>query len=224
MREGMDKLLRYRLLAKYTAILPGFIHNMNTPLMSISGRIELIKFKHPDIQGVDQILSQLEKINDMISDLNSMLSKDNQSGPEEIAVNKLIDQLDRFFYFNMTYKHKIELEREIEENLHFRANPFLLANALYEIINNAVAAMENGGKIRIKVWHEEANIRFIIQRNGSQLFEELIAKVNDDTDYELVTENFVDLLIIKKIMKEMGGLIRVKNSENGVEYHLTLPV
>ena len=44
-----NKLYELEKWAKYGKLMSGLIHNLNTPLMGLSGRIELLEMKYPDM-------------------------------------------------------------------------------------------------------------------------------------------------------------------------------
>ncbi len=75
-QETINLIAELRVWAKYGKLLSGVIHNLNTPLMGISGRVELLQFKMPDLKGLDQIASQLERINNSLGNLTFMIEKD----------------------------------------------------------------------------------------------------------------------------------------------------
>ncbi len=223
MKENVKALIRYRELSKYVDLIPGLIHNLNTPLMSISGRMELIKFKNPDFQGVDQVLEQLNKISGMFNVLNTMIKKDKIMINEKIDVSDFVHQLDHFLHFNLSYKHKIELKNDISENLSVETIPFFLLNVLYDILNNSVEAMESGGIIKLKAFREGFHVCFEIIRDGSKISDELLTAVNDNAELDPAGEDMNDLLIAKEMINELDGKIEVKNLREGVVYAFTIP-
>ena len=223
MKEEVKDLIKYRELSKYLNLIPGFIHNLNTPLMSISGRIELIKFKIPDLQGIDQILQQLEKINNTINVVKYMIEKDKIESKQKIDLITFIDIFDQFLNLNLTYKHKIKLEKEIEEGATIDILPFMILNILYEIFDNCINAMEDGGVIKLKIYRDAARIYFEVHRSGHNIPEDLVKIVNGKTTPKLEGENLLDLIVAKSMIEDLDGKIKVKNQPNGVEYLFNLP-
>ena len=223
MKEAMSELIKYRELSKYLNLIPGFIHNLNTPLMSISGRVELIKFKIPDLQGIDQIMQQLEKINNTINVVKYMIEKDKAEAKQKIDLVTFIDIFDQFLNLNLTYKHKVKLEKEIEEGASIDILPFMLLNVLYEVFDNCINHMEDGGTIRLKIYRDASRVYFEVMRGGQNIPEALEKEINAKTKVKLDGKELVDLLVVKSMLEDLDGAIKVKNRPNGVEYLFNIP-
>ncbi|MBW6516615.1 MAG: hypothetical protein K0B81_08410 [Candidatus Cloacimonetes bacterium] len=223
MKEEMNELIKYREFSKYLNLIPGFIHNLNTPLMSISGRVELIKFKIPDLQGIDQIMQQLEKINNTINVVKYMIEKDKLESKQKIDLTTFIDIFDQFLNLNLIYKHKIKLEKEIEDGSSIDILPFMMLNVLYEVFDNCINLMEDGGTIRIKIYRDASRVYFEVMRSGQNIPEDLVKDINAKTKAKLDAKELVDLLVVKKMLEDLGGAIKVKNMPNGVEYLFNIP-
>lgn len=224
MNEELNELIKYRELSKYINLIPGFVHNLNTPLMSISGRIELIKFKMPELQGVDQILQQLEKINNTVNVVKYMIEKDKTTEKQKIDIDTFIDIFDQFLNLNLIYKHKVKLEKEIEEDSAIEISPFDFLNILYEIFSNCIEHMEeDGGIIKLKVYRDGTRVYFEIMRSGNNIPDDLVKTVNSKTKAKPGETEMVDLIVAKYILEDIGGKIKVKNKPNGVEYLFNFP-
>ena len=219
----MSELIKYRELSKYLNLIPGFIHNLNTPLMSISGRVELIKFKIPDLQGIDQIMQQLEKINNTINVVKYMIEKDKAEAKQKIDLVTFVDIFDQFLNLNLTYKHKVKLEKEIEEGASIDILPFMLLNVLYEVFDNCINHMEDGGTIRLKIYRDASRVYFEVMRGGQNIPEALEKEINAKTKVKLDGKELVDLLVVKSMLEDLDGAIKVKNRPNGVEYLFNIP-
>ena len=224
MKEDIKDLIKYRELAKYLDLIPGLIHNLNTPLMSISGRVELIKFKMPELQGIDQILQQLEKINNIVNVLKYMIEKDKITSKQKIDISTFMDIFDQFMNLNLTYKHKIKLEKEIEEGLAMEISSFSFLNILYEIFNNCVELMEDGGTIKFKAYRDGTRFYFEIIRGGGNVSEDLVKLINGKTLPKIEGDNIQsDLIIARAMLEDLDGKIKIKNKPNGVEYLFNIP-
>ncbi len=223
MKDDVKDLIKYRELSKYLDLIPGFIHNMNTPLMSISGRIELIKFKIPDLQGIDQIMQQLEKINNTINVVKYMIEKDKITGKQKIDIATFIDIFDQFLNLNLTYKHKIKLEKEIEEDSTIEVSPFSLLNILYEIFDNCIEHMEDGGTVKLKVYRDGTRVYFEVLRGGQNISDEVVKAVNAKSAPKIESDKLVDVLVARTLLDELEGKIKIKNKPNGVEYLFNIP-
>ena len=119
---------------KYGKLLSGLIHNLNTPLMGLSGRVELLQMKFDDEKSFNQINTQLDKINHMLLATAYLLDKDNCDRDLEIDLKAFLENYFSFLYTDMRFKHQIEKELNFEPfSLSINASDLL--NCLHTIVD-----------------------------------------------------------------------------------------
>ncbi len=226
MKIEIDKLTLNREVSKYFNLIPGFIHNLNTPLMSISGRVELIQFRNPDVQGLDQIISQLDKINEMMEVMRYILEKDKSTEQEVIYLTDFFAKFDKFLTLNMTYKHKISAEMEIEPESKIEILPFIFINTVYEIFKHCIDYMPNGGIVKLNVFSENDKLLVIITRDGINISTNELSCINDNDIQKEQYDSDADLVIVKKLANLANGFFTVENNEqeNFSSYKLVFPL
>lgn len=224
MKIDSEKLVQYREHVKYMTLLPGFIHNINTPLMNISGRIELIGFKNPEVGGLDQIMQQLEKINVMIENLRYMIETEKTEGNTKVDLSELLDNFDQFLHLNMHYKHKIDLNNMIVKGIYVIINPFDAVAVFHEIFDNCIDLMPDGGTITVHAARLKDGIYVTITRAGMKVSNDHLEKLKDisivDSDWTKVT----NLIIAKYVLSRIRGSLSVENKTDGVEYKVRFPL
>lgn len=99
---------------KYGKLLSGLIHNLNTPLMGLSGRVELLQMKFDDEKSFKQINTQLDKINNMLMGIAYLLDKEQTSNVSNFMLDKFFENFNAFMATDMRYKHQVEKEITIE--------------------------------------------------------------------------------------------------------------
>jgi hypothetical protein len=114
--------------------MAGFIHNLNTPLMGLSGRIELMEIKYPDLKGFDQLTKHVDTINYMLQSTAYFTDKDTNCKEYDTDIAEFINKFDTFYKSNIKYKHSIFTEKETTE-AHIRINAQKLFNSLYLIVD-----------------------------------------------------------------------------------------
>ena len=98
---------------KYGKLLSGLIHNLNTPLMGISGRVELLQIKMGEDKSLIQITTQVERINSMLTSAGYMVDKDNYNKVAEIDLAVFMEHYINFLYADMRFKHQSTHEKEL---------------------------------------------------------------------------------------------------------------
>ena len=119
---------------KYGKLLSGLIHNLNTPLMGLSGRLELLQMKFEDEKSFTQINTQLDKITTMLSTAAYLLDKDQTDRKLDFDLKTFLDNYFSFIYTDMRFKHQIEKELSFE-SCNVDTNPSDLLNCLHAIID-----------------------------------------------------------------------------------------
>ena len=218
----LNECLKLKGLTKYYGLLPGFIHNINTPLMSISGRIELIQFKHPEISGVTQMLEQLERLNGIVDNLKYMIEMDKEMEPQEIKLDKFFIELDRFLHLNLTYKHKIKLSSEITPSLSLFTRPFNLLNVMYEVLNHCIISMPSGGDIKLEATRDSGKIKIVVMRTGDSISMEQTQKLEQNNPDLELNQPYTGLIAAKLLIKKIGGKLTISSNSSTTNYHIEL--
>ncbi|MFA5499206.1 MAG: hypothetical protein WC327_06655 [Candidatus Cloacimonadia bacterium] len=216
--QNIVEFIKKNSLSKYFELLPGFIHNINTPLMSISGRMELVQFKHPEIKGITQMLEQVERLNMMVDNLKTMIEMDRDEEAKSINLKTFFASLDQFLHLYMPYKHKIKHTLEIDENVSIFAKPFNFLNGMFEIFSHAIKNMPNGGNLSLTAQASNGKVLITLKRDGDVIDADVLQKISSDTaTFELGTP-YTGLLVAKVLMKDMNGSLTVLSSDDSTEY------
>ena len=222
-RNEIDQLIELRRWAKYGRLLSGVIHNLNTPLMGITGRVELIGFKMPDLKGLDQISRQLERINDILVPLAYLVDKDLNVERGLCDVSDLIMNVHKLCGASMKYKHHIQVEHEVDEGLLADIIPSALQNALFEISMNAAEALSDEGELLIAATKSNGNILIRFENNGPPIPEDLLDRI-DEIDTTTKKGGFgLGCAIARRGVEACGGVVRWANMPPGVVCVVELP-
>ena len=139
-------------LATIGQLASGLAHEIGTPLNIISGRVELIKRKSPDAEGLqkklDIILHQTERITKIIHQLLGFARK---KKPEQTVLNigalleATLDFLDQ-----QIEKQGVKVQKDIAESLPpLKGDPDQLQQVFLNLILNALQSMPAGGILRL---------------------------------------------------------------------------
>ncbi len=207
--------------AKYGKLLSGVIHNLNTPLMGITGRVELISFKMPDLKGLDQITRQLDSINDILSALAFMVDKDTNVEPLVMDLNELVGKVHSFMRADMKYKHRLDVNLELQDSIILETIPCYLQNAIVEILGHCLKFCEDDGTIEIRTMLDSGEALVSIQRTGEHVSNEMIETIPDQyNDNDPAFNLYLAYYFVGKIEARLD----VKNIEEGVVYELRIPM
>lgn len=174
------ELISEQRLANIGLLATGVAHNINTPLMGIYGLAQVIKMKHPNIEDIDGVIAQVERINGIIRNLMWKSRQEQEIAKQDIDLNVLLQEELRFLESDMEFKHNVEKQFAFAKDLPpiwGRYSDF--SQSLMNIIRNALDSMHNTEMKQLSVVTScvADDIAIVIQDNGSGIPMELIPQV-----------------------------------------------
>ncbi len=209
--------------AKYGKLLSGVIHNLNTPLMGITGRVELISFKMPDLKGLEQITRQLDAINDILSALAFMVDKDTNVESMVMDLNELIGKVNGFMRADMKYKHRLDVELDLQDTIIVDTIPCYLQNAIIEIIGHSLSLCDDDNTITIQSRLDGNDALVIIQHDGKRIPEVAISSIGTALEDHNQDDPAFNLCLADYYLRKIDARLEVKNTDVGAVYELRIP-
>ncbi|WP_461833951.1 sensor histidine kinase [Desulfothermus sp.] len=190
-------------------------HEIKNPLGIIQSSAEILSKKFANKQGVEAKLSKaiFEESKRLSSIVNDFLDYARPKEPklEEIDLVNIINECISFFTQEAN-KRTIELKRKLPDSIIIKGDKNLLYRAIYNIINNAIDAVKQDGKVEIK-WEGNS---LIIRDTGSGFDGSLMDKYLEPF---FTTKDFgtgLGLPIAYNILKKHGIEMELKNDQGGV--------
>ncbi|MFC1531761.1 ATP-binding protein [Thermodesulfobacteriota bacterium] len=222
-------------LASLGSLSAGVAHEMNNPIAVILGFTELLLERYQEDSKEYEILKTIERQgNSCQRIIENLLAFARIPGKTTTETN-IADDIQKVVnvVMNTLLTRKVELKTEIKEDLpRVRGDGQQLEQVFMNIINNAMAAMDDGGVLTISAHfsNDMVNISFtdtgpgIPPTNMDKIFEPFFTtkKVGEGTG--------LGLSVSYGIMKKFGGNIRVKSQtraegkEPGTTFTVVLPV
>lgn len=97
--------------------LPGFIHNLNGPLSTILGRIELLQLKHPEMEEFKEIVSVGYRLQSVMDNMSFKIQNENNSEISKVNLNRLLREELRFLNCDLFFKHNVEKIERFSTNI-----------------------------------------------------------------------------------------------------------
>ncbi|MCD4828272.1 MAG: HAMP domain-containing histidine kinase [Candidatus Cloacimonetes bacterium] len=223
-QDRYKQLAELRRWAKYGQLLSGIIHNLNTPLMGISGRVELISFKMPDLKGMDQISRQVQRINDILAPLAGLVDKDLNIERSLTDVNHLVCNVDYLCSASMKYKHRLNVELEIEDSLYAEVFASALQNALFEVCMNAADALPNSGNLKLATFAQNDSLFIRIENDGPPIDDDILARIGEPGVSSREGRLGLGCYIAREAIAICGGTVSWENEATGVSCTVELPL
>ncbi len=227
------RLRRAESLASLTTLAAGVAHEIKNPLGSIGIHIQLVQ-KALNGQGEldrEAIENNLNVINEEIDRLNKIVVdflfavRPMDINLEERDLNAVVGDLLEFVQPELE-QAGIQLERSFESDLptlnldekHFK-------QALLNIVKNAIAAMPDGGTLRVASRLSGDLVLLRISDDGVGIPDDVLEKIFEPY---FTTKDFgsgIGLTLVYKVIKEhMGDIAVISEEGKGTTFTITLPI
>ncbi len=220
-REYQRKSARQERLSEMGNLAAGVAHEIRNPLNTISIAAQRLatEFSPGDNQEefvgfTDQIRSETKRLNAIITRFLA-LARESKEAEVPVSLTTILSESVDFFRLEAE-KLGLELVAEIEPGLEVRGQADPLRQVLTNLYSNAREAVPSGtGKIRIAARRDDARIVVTIEDNGPGIPREQREKVF--TPYFTTKEagTGLGLPTVHRIITDMGGEIRVEESDLG---------
>lgn len=224
-KKAEEILLQSEKLSIVGELAAGVAHEIRNPLTTIKGFIQLYKRENNSIEYNDLLLSELERIETITSELLSL------GKPQAIQLNRtnLRELIENTLELLSPQAHM----NDIQFKLKFEKTPFFitceknqLKQVFLNILKNAIEAMNEGGNIQITLRKgAEGECIISVQDQGCGIPEELLPRLGEPF-YSLKEKGTgLGLMICHKIIKQHQGSISYQSKvKEGTLIEITLPL
>jgi PAS domain S-box-containing protein len=188
-------------------------HDIRNPLQAIVSDVYLLREFLVDIadsqnkvevkESLDGIENNILYINKIVADLQDFARPITPS-IKEIDLQALLNEV----LLKKAIPQNIETLRKVQKNAQeFNADPEFLKRVLANLVNNAVQAMPNGGKLCIHACREEGNIAISIQDTGVGIPDEVKPKLFTPLFTTKSKGQGFGLAVVKRMTEALNGTV-----------------
>jgi two-component system, sporulation sensor kinase E len=221
-------------LAALTTLSAGVAHEIKNPLTSIDIHIQLMKKELSKLQGgkmknLNNLLAivkeEVDRLNSIVQDFLFAVRPMSLSMSLE-NINDILKEMTQFLRYELE-EENIDLILDLGTDIpKVFVDEKYLKQALLNVIKNAIEAIHGDGEIRISTEPtEDGNVAIHVIDNGEGIPESRLGKIYEPY---FTTKKFgsgLGLVIVYKIIRELGGVIKVKSKEGmGTTFSIILPV
>jgi len=210
-------------------------HEIKSPISAIQGATELLT-ENPPPDKRDRFLSNIRdeaaRVGDIVEKLLLLSSLEKMNHVVEckpLDMAELVFGVKESLYPVMAAKG-VTLEVSGDKGRHFEGDPFLIRQAVTNLIQNAVDFSPRGGKVRADIMSVGHFVALLVRDHGegipayaeSRVFERFYSLKRPDTGRK---SSGLGLCLVKEVAALHNGAVELVNApDGGVLATLTLPV
>lgn len=226
MHQLEEEIRRSEKLSALGVMVSGVAHEIRNPLGIVKTIAQTIKSTEgltmTDREGLDIIVDEVDRANSVIKEILDFSRV--ESGVMSMgSVLELVGDVIRITQKFTEDKH-VTIETDIDPQISCIMDMNKMKQVFMNLIMNAVDAMPDGGKIRIKGSKEGGNIVIKVSDSGTGIPEDKLESIFNPFYTTKDTGTGLGLSITYKIIVEHGGSLKVRSKmREGTEFVIELP-
>ncbi len=231
-KQREAKLRRYESLASLTTLAAGVAHEIKNPLGSIGIHMQLIEKRLAQLQDVDELQRYASVVNEEVERLNKIVVdflfavRPMDIHPVDTDLGEVMGEMLGFVQYELE-QGRISLHQCIPNDLPLlQLDERYIKQAVLNIIKNAIAAMPNGGELRVRIDAEnEQTVVLSICDTGLGMDESTQNRIFEPYFTTRDYGSGLGLTLVYKIVKEHMGEIQVHSAPGeGSCFMISLPI
>lgn len=212
----------------------GVAHELGNPLNSINIHLQLVerelsKFRNK-IDGskiVDSITVCHNEVKRLDGIIHNFLNAIRPRMPElyDLSILEVLDEVLGFLaqeLEDLAIKVEIQLNNEIPT---IKGDRNLIKQALFNVIKNAMEAMDNGGELRISTQTNDEFLTLKIKDTGVGIESDKIGGIFDAFTSTKDSGHGLGMMVVQRIMRDHGGQVGVDSQAGeGTTISLSFPL
>ncbi len=200
-------------------------HELVTPLWTLTTSLDLLRKmvqEETPTRVVERCQRQVEQMLRLIEDLRILGGADNRQ-PEEIKLPVLLRNL--VISLGVSHPCIVELDGDWEQLPPLQGHPRLLRQALLNLLRNSLDAVEERGKMGVRVHVQDGAVKITVWDEGPGIPAEKCRLLFQEPFTTKETGSGLGLLLVRRVVEQIhGGRVSfTPHHPHGAEFHLELP-
>jgi PAS domain S-box-containing protein len=229
-REAEKKMKDSERLAAIGATAGMVGHDIRNPLQAITGDVFLAKTEltsMPEseerknaLENLTEIEKNIDYINKIVADLQDF-ARPLKPNTEETDLKLIIDEL----LSKNGLPGNVEVNVRVESDARkFVADSTYISRMMFNLMNNAVQAMPQGGKLTINAYKEANDVIITVKDTGIGIPEAVKEKLFTPMFTTKAKGQGFGLAVIKRMTESLGGTVSFESQEGkGTTFTVRLP-
>lgn len=229
-KQTTERLIENERTSSIFLLAAGVAHELGNPLNSLTIHLQLIERRlrklkaSRDTEALSESIAvcteEVRRLDGIISNFLEAI----RPKPPDLAETSLVEVLDEVLRF----QHRELADRGIAVEAETTADlPLVMADrnqikqVYFNLIKNAMEAMQPGGHLRIRTRFDDDNVYLLIGDTGSGIRQEDLVRLFQPYHTTKRGGSGLGLMIVRRIMREHGGQVGIESKE-GVGTVVTL--
>lgn len=229
-RELYMKMLHSEKMSAVGLLAGNIAHELNNPLTGLRSLAQVLIHQVPPESELSKDLTEIEKATQRSQKIIRHLidfSKGQSLTYQDITWDEVVERTLPLVR-TMTRTHRFEMDLDSAKS-QLSADPQLLQQVLFNLVNNACQAMPKPGRLAIKTFFDEAKNQTVleVEDTGAGIPSEFQSKIFEPffTTKGETQGTGLGLSLSKDIVEKLGGSISFSTVENqGTVFRVSLPV
>jgi two-component system sensor histidine kinase HydH len=227
-RQMEREVTKSRHLNSIGSLAAGVAHEIRNPLSSIRGFAvyfkERLSGNKEDEETADIMIAETERLNRVIGQLIEF-ARPLELKKEKVQFEELVQHTIKLIAAD-AQKNKISVEIDVAAEMPMmEVDPDKIKQVLLNIFLNSLAALRDGGKLKIELAPGADNLTVIISDNGAGIKELDLPRIYDPYFTSKPAGTGLGLAVVQKIMEAHGGRINVESTIGlGAKIYLHFPL
>ncbi len=228
-RRMEEKLRQSDRLAVVGQLAAGIAHEIRTPLASISGSIQVLDSElELDRTGeklMRIVVRETDRLNSLITDF-LLYANPKPRNIEKLRLDNLVPEIVEVYKHRTDIPYGLKWKVEVEPGMQVETDPKMFEQIMWNLVNNAVEAMPEGGLLTIRVSDREedgraplqgdgAAFRLEVEDTGAGIPAECKDKIFDPFFTTREKGTGLGLSMVHRIVEAMEGEIWVEDNDGG---------
>lgn len=154
-------------------------HELKTPIAVIMANAEALENKPNEKKWLNNIRSESERMNDLITDLLDLAKLENGTIKENYQKENLSKIVERSLltFESLMFENKIKLTYNIEESINLNCNINQIKQLIAILLDNAIQHSKKNGEINVILEKEKNEIVLKVKNKGEEIPKEMQEKI-----------------------------------------------
>jgi hypothetical protein len=227
LKVTQEKLIRTERLAAMGHLAQGVAHEIRNPVMTIGGFAQRIRNELSDgklMKYVDIIMEETSRLENLVKQIHEFLDVQTAAFREQ-GVDSVMDEALRRIKPRADAQ-AVRLMTDVHvQGLSLLMDPAQIVKALYNLLENAVESMPNGGTLTVTGQKEGTRLLITVGDTGCGISKKMLDSIYDPFVTSKTRGAGLGLTMVHQIVMNHRGEIKIASAENkGTVVSMRLPL